>query len=260
MRKSTIRQHSFWMDQGLSLKMYLAILYIFAKKVPANIGLSMLEPDVSRNSLYQWYSFYRELMSTYLLNNPINFNNEIVEIDESKWGKKRKYNRGQYHNNHPWIFGMIGRESKKVAIFSVERRTAQVLIPKIQALVTPGSTIFSDDWAAYHGLRQHGYDHKVVVHKDNYVDPITGVHTNEIEGFWGHAKMPFKLMHGVEAAQLNSHLDEVMFRWNHKDSDIFNMLMDIIATEYNVNADEEHVELHGYPPNLVYRLQPQADE
>ena len=33
-----------------------------------------------------------------------------------------------------------------------------------------------------------GYDHKTVNHTENLKDPVTGVHTNTIEGLWAHVE------------------------------------------------------------------------
>ncbi|KAL7872151.1 hypothetical protein SRHO_G00071340 [Serrasalmus rhombeus] len=33
---------------------------------------------------------------------------EVVMIDESKFGHKRKYNQGRSSNRKPWVFGMLG--------------------------------------------------------------------------------------------------------------------------------------------------------
>ena len=69
----------------------------------------------------------------------------------------------------------------------VHRRDTATLIPIIQEYVRPGSIIHSDGWLAYQVLAQLGYDHRVVVHADNFVDPITGVHTNGVESFWSYS-------------------------------------------------------------------------
>ena len=55
-----------------------------------------------------------------------------VEIDESKWGNKRKYNRGRLVKEGTWIFGIIERGTGKVALFTCSGRSAGELIPKIQ--------------------------------------------------------------------------------------------------------------------------------
>ena len=61
------------------------------------------------------------------------------------------------------------------------QRDASTLLPIIQRHIGPGTRIWSDQWAAYNGLNGLGYQHETVNHTIQYVDPVTGVHTNNIE-------------------------------------------------------------------------------
>jgi transposase-like protein len=82
-----------------------------------------------------------------------------VEIDESLFGRKAKYNRGNPTGTRIWIFGMVQRSSNKIIMYPVDKRDAQTLIPLIKKHVSPGSRIFLDSWAAYIHLNQLGYGH-----------------------------------------------------------------------------------------------------
>ncbi|CAG8708509.1 11650_t:CDS:2, partial [Ambispora leptoticha] len=85
----------------------------------------------------------------------------IVEIDESKFGK-RKYNRG-YHVEGVWIFGGVERTpERKMFAMAVDDRSAETLLFLIEENINPGL---------------------------NFVDPITGTHTNTIEGTWNGIKI-----------------------------------------------------------------------
>lgn len=79
----------------------------------------------------------------------------IVEIDESKFGK-RKYNRGHLVEGQ-WVLGGVERtEERRLFLVSVERRDADTLLSVIQEKVAPGSIIYSDCWAAYGGIPENG--------------------------------------------------------------------------------------------------------
>jgi hypothetical protein len=67
----------------------------------------------------------------------------------------------------------------------VQQRDALTLLPIIQAHTAPGTTIHSDQWAAYSpGIAAHN----TVNHSLNFVDPVTGTHTQHIESYWSRAK------------------------------------------------------------------------
>jgi len=51
---------------------------------------------------------------------------ETVEIDESKFGTKRKYKRGRVSEG-PWVFGVVERGSQKVLLFRVPDQTRVTL-------------------------------------------------------------------------------------------------------------------------------------
>ena len=72
--------------------------------------------------------------------------------------------------------------------------------------------MYSDQWAAYNNVQQlqpvtqHGF----VNHSLHFVDPVTGVHTQNVESYWNRVKGKFKRMKGVHESMLNSYLDEFM--------------------------------------------------
>ena len=109
----------------------------------------------------------------------------IVEIDESLFAR-RKYNRGRLVVQK-WV------------------------IPIIQQYILPGTTIYSDMWPAYNQLNELGYDHRVVNHSRNFVDPQSGVCTNGVEGMWSHAKAKFKAMNGTSRILIAEYLTEYMW-------------------------------------------------
>ena len=120
----------------------------------------------------------------------------------------------------------------------VQRRDAATLLPLISQHTLPGTTIWSDDWAAYNrvsslpGISSHG----VVNHSLHFVDPTTGVHTQAIESYWNRVKTKFKRMKGVSSDQLPLHLDEFMWRERHGSTagEAFRGICADISTQYPV--------------------------
>lgn len=102
----------------------------------------------------------------------------IVEIDEAKIGK---YNRGRIVKGQ-WVFGAFERESKHTFIVPVNNRSELTLLNIIRR-IAPG-TIYSDCWCAYSNLKNDRFNHFTVNHSENFVDPITRVHTKNIKRLW----------------------------------------------------------------------------
>ena len=103
------------------------------------------------------------MFDSYILNaEPLGGPGEIVEIDESKFGK-RKYHRG-HHVEGQWVFGGYQRSDGRVFMVPVEDRSKDTLLPIIQDWIKPGTTIISDCWKAYDCLGYEEYEHLRVNH------------------------------------------------------------------------------------------------
>ena len=75
----------------------------------------------------------------------------------------------------------------------VPQRYSATLIPIIQCvMILPGTTVWSDQWAAYNELNALGYVHQTVNHSQHYADLATSIHTNNIEACWAACKASFK--------------------------------------------------------------------
>ena len=109
-----------------------------------------------------------------------------------------------------WVLGMVDiSRSRRVGVMEiVDSRDAQTLLPIIQWHVRPGTIIHTDQWAAYNQLQHIGFTHHTVNHSLNFVDPVTQVHTQNIESYWGRKKMKLKRMRGTTREMLPSYLDE----------------------------------------------------
>ena len=66
----------------------------------------------------------------------------------------------------------------------------------------------------------------------NPADP--NVHTQGIEGFWAYAKSGLKEKKGLHEDRKPEHVDELVFRWNNKDQDMFEVILRLIAQLYSI--------------------------
>lgn len=120
----------------------------------------------------------------------------------------------------------------------VAQRDAATLLPIIQQHVANGSTVGSDEWAAYNRIASlpNVSSHGVVNHSIEFVNHTTGVHTQNVESYWNRVKIKLKRMCGCHEHQLASYLDEFMYRerFGHTANQLLNSIMHDIATQYPV--------------------------
>ena len=79
-----------------------------------------------------------------------------------------------------------------------------------------------------------GLEHHTVNHTLHFVDPVTGVHIQNIESYWNRCKTKIKSMKGVRRDMLPRYLDEFMWR-ERAGADKFNAILNEIALQYPVN-------------------------
>ena len=95
----------------------------------------------------------------------------------------------------------------------VERRDAATLHPIIARCVRPGTEVHTDDWAAYRNMDRQINNvaaHQDVVHRRHFVDPVTGVHTQEVESCWNNLKLGQKMRRALNREDLRAFLDQQM--------------------------------------------------
>ena len=95
-------------------------------------------------------------------------------------------------------------------------------------------TINTDGARVYKSLNQINYIHKYCIHKESFVNPIDGTHSNWIENIWSNMKMKLKAIRSSQNHMLDGHLDEYVYWYNRKEGVIFHLLMSDIANYYPV--------------------------
>jgi len=97
----------------------------------------------------------------------------------------------------------------------------------------PESTVYTDDFNAYHGLAAKGYHHRRINHSAGiYV--MGDIHTQTIEGFWSLVKRGIGgVYHAVSKKYLQSYLNEYSFRYNRRAANepMFVSLLDQVAAK-----------------------------
>ena len=71
-----------------------------------------------------------------------------------------------------------------------------------------------------------------VVHGDSFVDPLTGIHTQEVESAWARLKCCIKREKGIRGGESQYFLDEQMWRDWRGAGNVFSNLRLLLARYY----------------------------
>lgn len=151
----------------------------------------------------------------------------ICEADETYLGgswknkavhiRRQGTKRGRGTSKQP-VFGVIqrgGREPSKVRVWLTPDTKNETLMPHIFQTVVKGATIYTDGRAGYRHLPGFGYHHEWVDHEAG--EYVRGdVHTQNIDGFWGHLKTRLDSIGGIRKRRLHLFVGECVWRFNFR--------------------------------------------
>ena len=105
---------------------------------------------------------------------------------------------------------------------------ANTLLPIIQTYIRPGTSVFSDEWRAYSQITSLGLSHSTVNHSINFVDPISGAHTQNIESTWSFVKKMLRKqgVMNTSSSLFQTYLPEYLWRRKFKEEDTFIKIYD----------------------------------
>ena len=205
-----------------SLKQWFYAIYLFSN---AKNGVSAKELERHLGVTYK--TAWRMAKQIRLLMAQDNSLSGKVEIDEAYIGGKpinRHQSKQNLSNDKQVLFGMIEREGK-ANIKHVVSSGSRSLIPEITKSINKGTLVYSDEQIAYRRLPKLGYKHESITHSIR--EYARGdVHTNNIEGFWSQLKRSINVTyHVVSSKYLPSYVNEFAFRYNHRQTLIYPILL-----------------------------------
>jgi ISXO2-like transposase domain len=216
-KEVSIFKHSFFYQQTLPKNEILHLGHLWL--CGASVSVIRMYLGFAEDTIIDYFAYFRRLVADSLdeLDFLIGGEGVIVEIDESKFGK-RKYHRG-HSVDGVWIFGGVERTpERKMFLVEVPDRSEDTLLHYIGQHIRQGSIIYSDLWRGYSNITSRlSMRHYTVNHSENFVDPITGVHTNSIEGNWAGLKRRIPVRCRVRSS-ISEHLLENIWRRNHENS------------------------------------------
>lgn len=182
---------------------------VSAKELQRQLG-------VTYKTAWRMGSLIREHMAAIDGETPLGGLGHVVEVDETYVGGKMKGAQGRSLKNKTVVFGMIQRDGEVMVkvVPNARRRTLQDIIKQN---IVPGTSIHADEWSAYDGLDDLGYDlHRVKKVGSHYVGP-NGETVNAMENFWRHLKCSIQGTHiSVSAKYLERYAKEFEYRFNRR--------------------------------------------
>jgi len=139
---------------------------------------------------------------------------KIVEMDDTYVGGVRPGKRGRGAEGKTAVIGIVQREGRVVAKVTGDLSSASVL-PFVQQHVKRGSTIMTDEFSTYRGVRK-GYRRRAINHSLKQF-ANGNAHTNTIEGFWSQLKRSLSgTYHAVSPKYLQRYVDEFAYRYSQR--------------------------------------------
>ena len=135
--------------------------------------------------------------------------------------------------------GIYGRKSKKIALFYVENRSSNTLIPLILENIPINSTIISDKYSTYVNIRRNEsrleryntYHHYWVNHSQTFVDHYQDfIHSNSIERKWRSLRNSIStIKRSFSPHILQQYLDTFIMKSMIKEKELFELMMLILG-------------------------------
>jgi len=200
------------------------ILKLFCEDLPATKSAKILE--LNRKTIDRYYNIFREQILKHSKMQVARLGGEF-EIDESYFGAHRvRGKRGRGAAGKVPVFGILKRDGN-VHVTIVKDCSKEALMPIIKGQILEESTIYTDGWKAYDGLIYNGYEHYRIFHSHNEFARGKN-HVNGIESFWSFAKRRLAKFNGIASHKFLLHLKESEVRFNYRNNNFFDIMLDVI--------------------------------
>lgn len=220
-RNFTVRINTIFEDSPLPLHKWLMAIHLLnsSKKGISSHQLHR-ELDVCYKTAWFMSHRIREAMTTRVFDSQLGGAGEIVEADETFFGKepgKKKAVSGWGHKNK--ILSLVERNGS-VRSFHVNDVRGNTLKPILKEQINKETHLMTDEAAAYKGLIEYFNNHDSVRHgKGEYVR-AGGIHTNTVEGFFSILKRGLiGVYQHCSSHHLMRYVSEFGFRYSNRKVD-----------------------------------------
>lgn len=218
----TVKVGTIFENSKLSLRKWFVAMYYLGGH---NKGISSydLADDIKVTQATAWFMMQR-IRNAFKAAQGTELLDGVIECDESFVGgknknrhidKKVKNSQGRSFKDKTPVMGMLQRGGKLRAVVIADT-SAQSIHNALFHNVKIGATIYSDEWLGYNGLKIY-YDHSIIDH--NKKEFRNGdICTNAVENTWSGLKRTIiGRYHKVSKKHLQAYVDEVVFRYNHRE-------------------------------------------
>jgi transposase len=217
-----VRRGGILEGQKIPFTKFLMAIKLF--ELDTSVRESAKQLGLAYNTVYHLYQILRHAIIITDSDNG-SFSGEI-EMDESYFWGRRKGNRGRGAAGKVPVLGILERGGK-VKVEVVGDVKGDTLLELAIKKVKRGSLIYTDRFRSYNGLISYGFKHRRIDHGKKFANGK--VYINCIEGFWSFAKERLMKYHGVDPMKFPLYLKELEFRYNHRDRDLFNDLLQVLV-------------------------------
>jgi transposase-like protein len=218
-RQFSVKVGTIFEDSPIKLSVWIPAMWLIAN---AKNGISSYELHRSLGVTQKtaWFMLHRIRLA--MENGTFEKLSGEVEADETYIGGKaanmhysKRKERGVLDGGFgkTIVLGLVERGGRMVC-HVIERRNGRAIKPLVYQNVKKGSTMFTDNHGAYHGLYKD-FLHGVVDREQGYVwGPI---HTNTCEGFWSLVKRSIRGTYcAIEPIHVHRYMAEYTFRYNER--------------------------------------------
>ena len=182
---------------------------------------------INRNTANLWINKIRQRIYELVEKEKLK-NAKYVQMDETFFTKSTEFfPKVLFPYQEIPVFGIIDNTGKVYAKI-IHKVTKKEIFPIVCSCCAKGATIYTDGATVYKGLANMGFVHRYVNHIEHefsrYEDNIC-ITTNRIEGFWGWMKVRLGKFRGVKWDNLHLHIAESVWRFNHRQDDIYLLLL-----------------------------------